>query len=109
MSPIEAHLVAQLRQELARLGGTATEITVVTGEAEQWQYRVTASGRQFEFGFDHRRQLWCRETTPGRERTLVSNDERPVGTSALAWRTAVERIVRACGDANFRVTDPPVI
>ncbi|HVU33461.1 MAG TPA: hypothetical protein VHE61_08495 [Opitutaceae bacterium] len=107
--PIEEHLVALLTRELGALGVTGAGVAILSAESEDWRFRVTADGRGFEAGFNHREQLWCREVTPGREAPLLSNDRPRIGTTAEARRTALRAIRDALAHPGLVVRDPPVI
>jgi hypothetical protein len=109
VSAIEAFLVTRLTQELAGHGVQADEVTVVSGEAERWHYLLVIGGRTFDFGFNHRDQLWCREVTCGHEQALVSNDEPGISISPEAWRVALLRIRCALKTAPVIRREPPVI
>lgn len=109
MAPIDEFLVARLTQDLADQGVRADQITVVSGEAENWQYLVTAAGRTFDIGFNHRKQLWGFEVTVGLEQPLVSNDEPRIALSDAARRRAVERIAGALAAPAVLRRDPPTL
>jgi hypothetical protein len=109
VSAIEAFLVNRLTQELAGQGVQANEVTVVSGEADHWQYLVRVGDRLFDLGFSHSDRLWCHELTSGREQPLVSNDEPPICTSTAARQRAVERIAAAIMKPEVVRRDPPVI
>lgn len=109
MSPIEEHLVAGLSRELTALGVSGATVRVLSAEAENWRYVVAAAGRTFEFGFNHRECLWCRETTPGQEKHLVSNDAAPIGAGDLARRTGLRLIRTALLHPDAIRRDPPII
>ncbi len=109
MSPIEAHLMTSVAQDLAALGVPEAKVTVLSAEADDWRYRIEARDRTFEFGFSCREPLWCRELTAGREGHLVSNDHRPINTSAPARRAALRLIEHALTHPGFPPRDPPVI
>lgn len=109
MSPIETHLVETMSRDLAGAGIVAAEVTVLSATAGDWRYRIVAADRVFEFGFNPREQLWCRELTTGSERHLISNDHPPIGTSAAARATAIRLLQRAILGPHFPPRDPPVI
>lgn len=109
MSPIEEHLVELVTQELAAGGVLGTRTIVLSSDAENWRFRIQAENREFEIGFNHRDLMWCRETTPGSERHMVSNDQPPVPTSAAARATAIRLVVCAINHPRFPPRDPPVI
>lgn len=109
MSPIEQHLVTALAQELRELGLEAAHITVLSAEAENWRYRIEVNGRSFEIGFNHREQLWTRETTPGAERHLVSNDAPRIPVSSAARKHGLRLVQQAVMNPAAIKRDPPVI
>lgn len=109
MSPIEAHLQAQLAQRLAERGVNAAQVQVLAAEAENWGYRIEAGRRVFEIAFSHRARLACREVSPGREKHLVSNDHPPVNTSAEAMDRGIRLVCAALSRPDFPPRDPPVI
>lgn len=109
MSPIEAHLIERLREELAEIGVTSASIDVLSAEAENWRYQVRAAGRAFEIGFNHRERHWCRETTGGAEKHFVSNDHPKLNTSEDARRVCVRLLGKAILDPRFAPRDPPVL
>ena len=109
MGPIEENLSQVVSQQLAQGGVQAAHVTVLSAEAEDWRYRIEAAGRMFEFGFNHREQLWARETTPGAQRHLVSNDAPRIHVSEQARITGVELILCAILFPAAMRRDPPVI
>ncbi len=109
MSPIEAHLAQLVSQQLAQHGLCDAAVTVLSAEAEDWRYRIDADGRTFEFGFNHREQLWVRETTSGAQRHLVSNDAPRIHVSEAARTTGVQLICQALRFPASVRRDPPVI
>lgn len=109
MSPIEAHLVAGLTHDLAALGIGHVQVTVLSADADNWRYVVASEGRSFEFGFNHRDRFWCRETTPGAERHLLSNDAPAVDTGDVARRLGLQLIRRALVAPGAIQRDPPII
>jgi hypothetical protein len=109
MAPIDEHLARNLSNELRAMGVAYAAVAVLSAEAENWRYRVAAQDRTFEMGFNHRELLWCRETTPGRRKHLVSNDHPPLNDSRAARSRGVALIRRALADPTFPPRDPPVI
>jgi hypothetical protein len=109
VDPIESHLVQQLTAELAGAGLDGAQVLVLSAEAENWRYRVQVGTRQFELSFNHREQFWARETTPGAEKHLVSNDHERIGVSDRARRQGVQLIAAAARDPRFPPRDPPIL
>lgn len=109
MSPIEEYWIQTLRGELEVCGVSGADVQVRSAEAENWRFDVAAQGRRFEIGFNHAEQLWARETTPGAEKHLVSNDHARVHASAQARHLGVRLIAAAVADPRFPPRDPPVI
>jgi hypothetical protein len=109
VSPIAEFLADRLTEQLAAEGVRVDRVNVVSGEAERWHYMVVIADRTFDFGFNHRDLLWCREVTPGHEQALVSNDEPGIATSVEAWRMALGRIRGALRTSRIIRRDPPVI
>ena len=109
MSPIEQHWINTVNDGMAKHGVTGVAVTVRSAEAENWRFRLAKDGREFEIGFNARERLWVRETTPGREKHLVSNDHRSIHSSADARELAVRLVATALADPAFPPRDPPVI
>lgn len=109
MSPIEEHLVNAVTRELATLGIGHADVAVLSAEAGNWRYRIAAGERCFEVGFNHRDQLWARETTPGAEKHLVSNDAPRIHTSTTARTVGLQLIRCALLQPQTIIRDPPVI
>jgi hypothetical protein len=109
VSPIAEFLAERLTEQLAAEGVRLDRVTVVSGEAERWHYEIVVEGRSFDFGFNHRERLWCREVTPGHEQALVSNDEPGIATSPEAWHLALQRIRCALRTPRVIQREPPII
>lgn len=109
MSAIEAYLRIRLEARLHAAGVPESSVSVRSAEAENWRYRITAGGRVFEMGFSHREPFWARETTPGREKALTSNDHPPAATSAEALERGVRLVALTVRDPAFPPRDPPLI
>jgi hypothetical protein len=109
VSPIAEFLADRLTEQLAAEGVRVDQVTVMSAEAERWHYVIKVADRTFDFGFNHRELLWCREVTPGHEQAVVSNDEPGIATSPEAWRMALERIRGALRTSRIIRRDPPVI
>lgn len=109
MSPIEEHWVRSLTHAFAQRGVRDVGITVQSADAENWRFRITATGREFEMGFGHRDGLWARETTGGAEKHLVSNDHVRIHSSAAARALGVQLVAAAVADPLFPPRDPPII
>ena len=109
MSPIEQHLAGVVTDGLANRGVTVSSVVVLSAEADNWRYGVTAGDRLFEIGFARDTGAWAQETTVGREKHLTSNDHVPVNASAPALDYVLALIARAVRDPAFPPRDPPVI
>jgi hypothetical protein len=109
MSPIEQHLVNRVSGALAGYGIVPSAVVVLSADADGWSYRIEASNRTFELGFNRGAPAWARETTAGAAKPLTSNDHAPVNTTGPALDAMIRLVARAIDDPAFPPRDPPVI
>lgn len=108
MCALDFPLCDRLREELCATG-TPASVTLHSAEGAEWRCVILAGDRRFEIGFTLVDGLWARETTPGRERHLLSNDHPRVHASDEACRLSARLIAATLRDPAFPPRDPPVI